>query len=422
LDKFFAKRECVKQGCAEHQCDKQECDKQKSDNSGGTAKRGEIRNIFYLKSSDGNPKKTAAQGKKDKNENQSDDKPEHISVTDLRQPPPLPIGPGQMDYFHRLTEEIRNVHDTVDFDKRDSGAKAVVILGSDFNDKLLIIEALREKMPHLLILTTDLDARMLYPKHWRSTRNLVVASHFDLRLREKPPEDKDEADKDYQPRFWQRAVQAQFPPFRDSHQTNIFYRTLAIAEGNASSIDDSEKTFPHIFEVGRNGFVRLDRAQENEGPGYYPPDNTLQQTKWRLLLLFIIAISLIAFHSAIRPWSKILSGYFFISTFCLFVIAFAFIFGTDGSGEPLSFTDGVSLWPTIFIQVIAVLLAVALFIRAICELERNFCCLSRQYFRNCLPHFTGCENVSEPDECGRWLYSLLSYGQLLSICGMIFPH
>ena len=33
------------------------------------------------------------------------------------------------------------------------------------------------------------------------------------------------------------------------------------------------------------------------------------------------------------------------------------VFATDESGEPLSFTDGISLWPTIFIQIIAILLA-----------------------------------------------------------------
>jgi hypothetical protein len=446
IGKHFSKQDRLKQDGAEQQCNQgsgkqAEPGKPTSGNSSGTAKVGEIRNVFYLKSSDGNPKKTRSRDKKDKNENQSDDKTEHVAVIDLNQPPPLPLGPGQMDYFHRLAEEIGNVHDTVDFEKRDSGAKAVVILGSDFNDKLLIIEALRDKLPHLLILTTDLDARMLYPKHWRSTRNLVVASHFDLLLQEKTKNDKNrEAEnknknEDDKTRFWQRAVQAQFPPFRDSHQTNIFYRTLAIAEGNLCSIDQSEKTFPGIFEVGRNGFVRLGDARNSatekndnldncdlgrtvsalksqgdaennstkktDTSDYHPSDSTQKNTKDHLWLLFGIAIFLIWFHWAIRPWSNILSLYLLLGPLTVLIIALAF--GMDDLGEPLSFTDGVSLWPTIFIQIIAVLLAVALFIRAICELERNFCCLSRQYFRNRLPPFTVCPNENEPDECGPWL-------------------
>lgn len=423
LGKFFAKQECIKRGCTEEQCDKQECGKQKSDNSSGTAKSGEIRNVFYLKGSDGNPKKI---GMQDKNENQAADKAESAPVIDLHQPPPLPVGPGQLDYFHRLAEEIRNVHDTVDIDKRDSGAKAVVILGSDFNDKLLIIEALREKMPNMLILTTELDAQMLYPKHWRSTRNLVVASHFDLRLREKTKKDENEPDEQL---FWQRSYQDRFPPFRDSHQTNIFYRTLAIAEGKGSSIDESEKTFPRVFEVGRNGFVLLGDAEKNlakkdngldypnldrivsalmlRGHGekkgssdYHPSDSTQENTEKRLGLLFWIMVSLIVFHYAIRPKTGMLTMYLAAGTVGIFAITF--VFATDGSGEPLSFTDGVSLWPTLFIQGIAILWAIALFFRAMCELDENFCSLSKNYFRDCLNYLPACKNEYGLDNCGPW--------------------
>lgn len=446
IGKYFSRQECIKQGCTEPQCSKPESEReecrdkepgeQTSGNGSGAVKAGEIRNIFYLKSSDGNPKKTAAQGKKDKNEDQSDDKPDHVSIIDLRRPPPLAIGPGQMDYFHRLAEEIRNVHNTVDFKKRDSGAKAVVILGSDFKDKLLIIGALREKMPHLLILTTDLDAQMLYPKHWRSTRNLVVASHFDLLLQEKEKTKNDKKreaesknrNEDNKTYFWQRAYQDRFPLFRDSQQTNIFYRTLAIAEGNTSSIDDSEKTFPRIFEVGRNGFVRLsdtqknaaeknssvdnhhfgrmlsaltfqDNVEKNYNLDYHPSDSTQENTAKRLSLLFWIAAFLIWFHFAIRPWSGTLSLYLLL--FPLVIFASAFWFGMSQSGEPLSFTEGVSLGPTIFIQIIAVLLAVALFIRAICELDKNFRVLSREY--SSILNVTVCPVDHEPDECGPWL-------------------
>ena len=361
------------------------------------AKPGEIRNVFYLKSSDGNPKKTGNQDKKAKNETRSADKVEQVPVIDLHHSPPLSVGPGQLDYFHRLAEEIKNVHNTVDFDKRDSGAKAVVILGSDFNDKLLIIEILREKMPHILILTTDLDAQMLHRKHWRSTRNLVVASHFDLLLPEKPKDD------DKTP-LWQRAYQDQFPPFRDSQQTNIFYFTLGIAAGDAQSIEKSNIPLPQIFEVGRNGFVRLGPIEENQASGHPPPPPSKKDIVKRLGLLLGIALSLIGFHYAIRPWSRILSWYLSASTFAIFAIAF--FFGTDiltnKPKEPLSFTDGVSLWPTLFIQIIAILLAVAFFIRAICELDENFCSLSRRYFPSCLPPFTVCPDKNGTDKCEPW--------------------
>jgi hypothetical protein len=63
-------------------------------NEGGPAQISKIRTVFYLKGSDGNPKKTRTQDKKDKNEDQSDDKPDHVSIIDLHRPLPLPIGPG----------------------------------------------------------------------------------------------------------------------------------------------------------------------------------------------------------------------------------------------------------------------------------------------------------------------------------------
>ena len=104
--------------------------------------------------------------------------------------------------------QIKDSHNDINLEKRDSGIKAVGIFGSDFNDKLRILEALRAEMPEILVFTTDLDAQMLSAQHWRATRNLVVASHFNLRL-----------GKEYQEHF---------PDFRDSQQTNIFYHTINI--------------------------------------------------------------------------------------------------------------------------------------------------------------------------------------------------
>jgi hypothetical protein len=353
IGKYFAEQECIKQACPKQDCVKQEC--HKSANQTSAANTDGIRNVFYLKGSDGNPKKTGSQN----NENQSADKAEQDTVIDLHRPPPLPVGPGQLDYFHRLAGEIRNVHATVDFNKRNSGIRAIFILGSDFNDKLLIIETLRARMPHILILTTNLDAQMLYPEHWRSTRNLVVASHFDLLLREKSKQYQDKDDKNNDDKnkynkshFWQRAYQNQFPPFRDSQQTGIFYRSLAIAAGEASSVSESENTSTRIFEVGRNGFIRLDPAEKDRCPDYHPADNTPEQTEWRLGLLLGIAVSLLVFYWVMRPRSGLLTLYLAAGTLTIFAVAFgavAFGLDTKWSGEPFSFTDGVSLWPSIFI-------------------------------------------------------------------------
>src|SRR5690606_38760324 len=160
------------------------------------------KNVFYLKGLDANQPIT---DKQDKNGDYqaASKQADRRAVIDLHDPSPLPVGPSQVDYLHRLAKEIKDSHNDINIDKRDSGIKAVGIFGSDFNDKLRILEALRAEMPEILVFTTDLDAQMFSPQHWQAARNLVVASHFDLRL-----------DPEYQEHF---------PGFRDSQQTNIFY-------------------------------------------------------------------------------------------------------------------------------------------------------------------------------------------------------
>ena len=168
-----------------------------------------IRSVFYLKGLDAYQQ---ILHKQDRNENQASKRADRLSAIDLHNPPPLPIGPSQFDYFHRLAEQIKDPHNEINLKKRDSGIKAVIVFGSDFYDKMLILEALRAEMPNILVFTTGLDAQMLHPQHWRSARNLVVASHFNLLLNEK--------------------YQKEFLPFRDSRQTEIFYRTISNVTGH----------------------------------------------------------------------------------------------------------------------------------------------------------------------------------------------
>ncbi|MEO8992271.1 MAG: hypothetical protein ABI284_08745 [Nitrosospira sp.] len=347
----------------------------------------EIKNVFYLKGLDAYQKKI---NKQNKTEDQAANKrADRLSVIDLHNPSSLPLGPGQLDYVHRLAEQIKGSHNEIDLQKRNSGIKAVGVFGSNFNDKLLILEALRAKMPDILVFTTDLDAQMLNPQYWPTTRNLVVVSDFNLLLREKD-RDKDEAEED-KSRYPKQSYQGQFPAFRDSQQTNIFYRTISMVNDD---LKKSEPTSPQIFEIGRNGFVRLGSVLGKNG--YHPSDDTLEQAKSRLWLLWAIISVLIVFYWVIRPNSRksfiwLLSGISAIYGIALFV-------ATDDSGEPLSFTDGTSLWPTVFIQLIAISLAGAFFFRARGELDENFSILNRQYFSSLGEQYF----QVRPNECGSW--------------------
>jgi amino acid transporter len=319
----------------------------------------EIKNVFYLKGLDAYLQTVQ---KQDKNEGEqaTNKRAERLSVVDMDNPTTLALGPRQLDYFHRLAEQIKGTHEEISLKKRDSGIKAVGIFGSDIYDKLLIFGALRAEMPNMLVFTTDLDAQMFHPKHWLSARNLVVASHFNLLLNEE--------------------YQKQFPAFRDSQQTNIFYRTIGIVKDD---IEKFENTSPQIFEVGRNGPIRLPQ-EKNEDLKYHPPDHGLEQVKIRIVLLILIIFPLSFFYGKIRADSGKLSmgilQIFIVGSLQVFIIAW--FFATNELGEPLSFTDGTSLWPPIFIQLIAALLAWGLFTDSATRyLDENFRHLNRQYFQ-----------------------------------------
>lgn len=314
-----------------------------------------IKNVFYLKGLDANQ---PIIDKQDKNGDYqaASKQADRRAVIDLHDPSPLPVGPSQVDYLHRLAKEIKDSHNDIDIDKRDSGIKAVGIFGSDFNDKLRILEALRAEMPEILVFTTDLDAQMFSPQHWQVARNLVVASHFDLRL-----------DPEYQEHF---------PGFRDSQQTNIFYQTIKLFK------DDIKKPEHKIFEIGRNGPVLLaqekDEQKKDDESSIDPLDNAQEQATKQLMLLGGITIFLILFLWQVHPNSNYIIAWLAIGSFIIFCIAY--VVAIDASAEPFSFKDGTSLWPTIFIQIIATLLACAFIFSTKRILEDNSKYINRQYF------------------------------------------
>ena len=153
-------------------------------------------------------------------------------------PPEHAEGRNQYDYLRRLTDTISDLDRDAGFAK--NGVKAIGILGSDVYDKLIILHALRERFKDKIFFTTDLDARYLHADQLKWTRNLVVASNFDLYLHSD----------------WQKNSM----PFRDSYQTSIYYATsLAL---NAVVQKDKQKSpepmNPQIFEVGRSRAIHLD--------------------------------------------------------------------------------------------------------------------------------------------------------------------
>ena len=110
-------------------------------------------------------------------------------------------GQSQFDYLRRLAADLKE-RDAAYRRNGEGHIAAIGVLGSDVYDKLLILQALRPELPEALFFTTDLDELLLPQKKERYTRDLLVASSFDLRLNDR--------------------LQQDIPPFRDTYQTSIF--------------------------------------------------------------------------------------------------------------------------------------------------------------------------------------------------------
>ena len=150
-------------------------------------------------------------------------------------------GTHQIDYLERMVSTIRENHGK---NSRVPNGKAedvvaIAVFGNDVYDKLLIIRALKSEFPKAVFVTTDLDARFLDPSETSWSRNLIVASNYDLRLH---PD-----------------LQAGTLPFRDSYQTATYLATWIATNDCLENVPQFSSpawlTKPLLFEIGRTEAV-----------------------------------------------------------------------------------------------------------------------------------------------------------------------
>ena len=310
-------------------------------------------------------------------------------------------GQSQFDYLRRLAGRLHEKDEKLRLANFDgSGLRAIGVLGNDVHDKLLVMQALRPEFPNTIFFTTDLDARFLHPREQAWARNLIVASTFGLRLND--------------------GLQAGTPPFRDSYQTAAFLATLlAFAKDDAvpPMANEGWLAQPRVFEIGRS--VPFDfsapassasqdptvRCRVSElknctdihpppSPGYPHLSTTagVLSTSALLLLLWLPALTLsrrlrrrlrryaagggvpavrwrrrVGLAAAVLvlqvvvpllllrvgPWWTKLAGWL-----------------TQG-GKPISFSEGLSIWPTEVVHLMTVALCIYLVFRAWTALTLN---------------------------------------------------
>jgi hypothetical protein len=202
---------------------------------------GNIHSYTYLRGIDGKLPSDRKEERESKSEPESGDKNTQTSAQ-RTEPTERTEGRNQADDIRRLATMLQ----TLDADLRDGGSeglKAVGLLGSDVYDKLELLKALRPMFPQAVFFTNNLDARLAHPDEWNETRNLVVVSARGLSLN-----DPDQ-------------IVQKVAPFRDSGQTALFEATLEVM-GRIHAGDDYIPKSPLIFEIGRNGPVKLSLAED----------------------------------------------------------------------------------------------------------------------------------------------------------------
>jgi hypothetical protein len=311
-----------------------------------------VHRISYLRGIDG----SLPGEKEDKKDENAEAKSDSLKNTkNLEQP----IGKSQYDYLRRLAEETYRLDQDLQANEKGE-IKAIGVTGTDFYDKYLVLQALRQQFPDVIFFTTDLDARFLHPDNIKWTRNLVVASNFGLSLRKDHEVD----------------LQGEVPPFRDNYQTSVFLAVLrAFSDGPYLDRTDNDQKVkelikkdlqPLIFEIGRYQAIVLTDTRGTIHPGTHQVKGGI--TFYIKIAAIIVSALIFLFFTSTRVNNYVqrLAGAkkrnkVMAAIGALLVIALAvaiYLISNRLSEEPFLIFEGISVWPTEIFRFIAILLSV----------------------------------------------------------------
>jgi hypothetical protein len=307
-------------------------------------------------------------------------------------------GDAQIDYLRRLIGRMK---------AESKVFRAIGILGSDPYDKLLILKAMRASFPEVLFFTTDLDVRMLQPAESAWTRNLVVAAHFGLTLKDD--------------------LQDKIPPFRSSYDTASYLGCL-MAVGhpllkkenlkNREKIDDGAHFVQmdkdgtgvplpvHLYEVGRYGAFELTIHNKEQDPlgtrNYQRNSEYFDEHQGRIYFVPVVCAVLLGFLllTVSRTWQRLLhlqpaekpddgaapklpwQGLFLVAVlFAAIVATVAILHAHYKPGEePFSMVDGISIWPTVIFRLFAIALCVYYIWKTLDDLADRDAKIRKEFF------------------------------------------
>lgn len=324
----------------------------------------EFHTYSYLRGLDGTTTKSANNKQESKNKSSQANKQTNEGTKEQLE---RPIGTSQLDYLLQLAEQIKRL----DKEKSsDGGIKAIGITGNDPYDKLLILQAFDKKFPGILFFTTDLDARLFHPTEIQSTRNLIVASPFGLKLHDK--------------------LQPSTPPFRDSYQTSLYLTTLIALHCPQNKEHCSESALnqvmniePRLFEIGNYGAIDLSHTPGNDVHPMSEFDITDENSTQENLFLMVSIFIFMLFLLYLSP-KKLRAGIGVTFTSIILITLFyhfASLHNNYGS-ESLSFTNGTSIWPANGIRLLAFILAAYFIVRIKMQLSDNRVIIEKKFTTN----------------------------------------
>jgi hypothetical protein len=394
----------------------------------GSGAAASILRFGYLRGLDGRlPARRSRTGEKPPTDNSGSDgatDQRAKAATNAAHPLEIAEGQGQFDYLRRLAEQMRER----DRELRRHGRgriAAIGVLGSDVYDKLLILQALKPEFPDALFFTTDLDALLWTSSKSEYTRNLIVASSFDLRLRD--------------------ALQADVPPFRNAYQTSIFLSTrLAVqniddSTGRAAQLRAALHRWlhePRLFEIGRTGPRALPAAVRHAMSAGDPdvgsgqaachddilecdaimpqPADLFPTLKSEAFVSASILGAILLLGAALSSrtlrqlcfaqpagvdgcqlpaparsvWLAVLAGAALSASFVLCAAwpGLADFLTQHGMGEPMALFEGVSVWPTILLRAASFVLSLWLICHTLQSLGSNLTD-TEQKMHLARPHF-----------------------------------
>lgn len=263
--------------------------------------------------------------------------------------------------------------------------RAIGILATDPNDTLSLLGDLKKEFPGVLFFTTDLDFKYIHDSEQKQTRNLIVVSQFGLQLAP--------------------SLQQSIHPFRSSLQTSTFFAVLQ-AIGRVAPWPHNHTIPPRIFEIGRHGAVDLSITEwpMNVLPTIHPVRTDVDRLTGRfnlppkIGLLWIVGLTLgfLALWGNGRLWNWLAARdkpvpsrqrltMVLRSATIFFPILWAFWalnighFNYD-KDEPFSWSDGVSIWPTELLRIVAIVLCSYFFILSRLKIDNSMRELTARFF------------------------------------------